>query len=149
MRESIGATWIYIIAIALVLLFSSYLALSINYSRAFRVKNEIINIIERNKGMNNKAQEEIQEYLINVGYRTTGECDDAVTVKGYSTASSGTTEDAMYCVENIMAHDATGEFPEIYYFRVTVFFRLDVPILSSIFHFDVAGDSKVIFLPEF
>ncbi|HOZ89223.1 MAG TPA: hypothetical protein PK737_03230 [Bacilli bacterium] len=148
MREAIGSTWIYMIAIALVILFSGYLALSINYSRAFKVKNEIVNIIERNKGMNSSAQEEIKEYIVRVGYRTTGECEAKATVSGYSSATNSTTDDAMYCVEKVRAHEATQEFPPAYYFKVTVFFQLDIPIISSIFNFDVSGDSKIIYLPD-
>lgn len=147
MRESIGATWIYMIAIALVLLFSGYLTLSINYSRAFKVKNEIVNIIERNKGINNESITEINTYLKKVGYRTTGDCP--ATSSGYSTAGLGITNDPMYCVESVLAHESTEESLEAYYFRVTVFFKLDIPIISSIFNFDVDGDSKTVYIPKF
>ena len=43
MRDSIGGTWIMGIFIVFIALFASFMAYSISYTRAFRVKNEIIN----------------------------------------------------------------------------------------------------------
>ena len=48
MRESIGGAWLVGIVITFVVLFTSYLALSVNYSKAFKVKNDIISLIEEN-----------------------------------------------------------------------------------------------------
>ena len=50
MRESIGGTWLVGIVIVFIVIFTSYLALSVNYSKAFKVKNGIIEIIEENEG---------------------------------------------------------------------------------------------------
>lgn len=57
MRESIGGAWLVGIVITFVVLFTSYLALSVNYSKAFKVKNEIISLIEENEGLTDKTQE--------------------------------------------------------------------------------------------
>lgn len=50
MRESIGGTWLFGIVITFIALFSSFLAYSISYTRAFNMKSEILNIIERDEG---------------------------------------------------------------------------------------------------
>ncbi len=50
MREAIGGTWLFGIVILFIALFASFLAYSISYTRAFNIKNEIINLIERNEG---------------------------------------------------------------------------------------------------
>ena len=50
MRESIGGLWLFSIVITFIVLFVSFLAYSISYTRAFKVKNEIINYIERAEG---------------------------------------------------------------------------------------------------
>ena len=50
MREAIGGTWLFSIVITFVVLFTSFLAYSISYTKAFNLKNEIINLIERNEG---------------------------------------------------------------------------------------------------
>ena len=50
MRESIGGLWLFSIVVTFIVLFVSFLAYSISYTRAFKVKNEIINYIERAEG---------------------------------------------------------------------------------------------------
>lgn len=59
--------------------FSAYLAVSINYTKAFKAKNKIINIIEQNEGMSksvgdvrNKTDEELNKgKLLKIRYITT------------------------------------------------------------------------------
>ena len=51
MRESIGATWLMGIVMVFIALFASFLAFSINYSKAFRVKDGIVDRIERYNGL--------------------------------------------------------------------------------------------------
>ena len=46
MRESVGSTWTFGLVITFIFLFSSFLVLTINYTKAYKVKNETISIIE-------------------------------------------------------------------------------------------------------
>ena len=50
MREAIGGAWLMGVVVFFIVLFTSYLALSVNHSRAFNVKNAIVEIIERHNG---------------------------------------------------------------------------------------------------
>ena len=45
MREAIGSTWLIGIVVTFIAIFSGFLAYSISYTKAFRVKNEIIKLI--------------------------------------------------------------------------------------------------------
>ena len=45
MREAIGGTWLFGLVITFIVFFASFLAVSINYSKAFNVKNNIVDII--------------------------------------------------------------------------------------------------------
>ena len=47
MREAIGGTWLTQLIIIFMLIFVAFLALSLNYTKAFKVKNEILSIIEK------------------------------------------------------------------------------------------------------
>ena len=51
MREAIGGTWLFQIVIVFILLFTGYMCLSINHSKAYNVKSEILEIIERYNGI--------------------------------------------------------------------------------------------------
>lgn len=50
MKESIGGTWLIGIVALFIVLFSAFMAYSINYTKAFRAKNGIIDLIEQNEG---------------------------------------------------------------------------------------------------
>lgn len=138
MREAIGGTWIFSIVIVFVVLFSSYLAISVNYSKAFKVKNKIVTIIEQKEGLSSSAQDEIKSYLDGVGYFVYGKCN--TNEKGFDPNSSlnGTYK---YCVS--CKKSGTDVFSKNYYY-VRVFFRLDLPILGEIFTFPITGETKAV-----
>ena len=50
MKDAMGGTWLTGLVILFLALFACFLAYSISYTKAFRTKNEIINIIEKNEG---------------------------------------------------------------------------------------------------
>ncbi len=136
MREAIGGTWIFGIVVTFIVLFSSYLAISVNYSKAFRVKNQIVSEIEKNEGMS-AAYDKIENYLDNQGYYVYQSCGSGW--KGYLEGTkSGSYR---YCVKP--TSDTTGSIPKTYY-TVKVFFRLDLPVIGNIFVFPVTGETKQI-----
>ena len=47
MRTSIGNTWILQLVIIFMLIFVSFLALSLNYTKAYKLKNELVTMIEK------------------------------------------------------------------------------------------------------
>ena len=52
MREAIGGTWLFGLVITFIVFFASFLAISINYSKAFNVKNNIVDLISKYEGNN-------------------------------------------------------------------------------------------------
>ena len=93
MRESIGGAWLFGIVIVFIFMFSGFLAYSISYTKAFNVKNEVVNYIEHNRGfskyngsniqnekdekLKNTTEGKIYMLIRNVGYEPNGipECD--------------------------------------------------------------------------
>ena len=49
MREAIGGTWLFQIVIVFILLFTGFMCLTINRSKAFNVKDQIIQTIQINQ----------------------------------------------------------------------------------------------------
>ena len=152
MREAIGGTWIFQIVIFFILLFTGYMCLSINHSKAFNVKNTIVKAIEREEGVNlsnpdsDPAIRQIVEYLKETSYRTTGKCPDGYT--GYNRDGKIDSRNSAFCLKAQAARgnvpDRYGEIPVMNYYRVVVFYQLDLPIFRSIFEFRVSGDTKII-----
>ena len=153
MRESIGGTWLVGIVIVFIVIFTSYLALSVNYSKAFKVKNGIIEIIEENEGLTDKAQTQIVSYLNAAGYYVYGNCnkvDPEYTdgeqngvLTGYE--RQGSTNKYKYCVyERSISNDTLNRK----YYRVTVFFKFDIPLLYNVFTFPVTGETKAVYFAK-
>lgn len=159
MRESIGGTWIVGIVIVFIVLFTSYLALSVNYSKAFKVKNGIISIIEESEGLTDAAQEKINKYLNNSGYYVYGACtkvdidygDESESANGklegkLPQATTGVNSNKYkYCV---YTREVDDNVLKRKYYRVTVFFKFDIPILDNVFTFPVTGETKAVYFAK-
>jgi hypothetical protein len=51
MKAGISNIWLLGMIIVFIFLFSCYVIISVNYSKSFKMKNEVLSIIERGKGM--------------------------------------------------------------------------------------------------
>ena len=154
MRESIGGGWIMGIVVLFIVLFSGYLAISVNYSKAFKVKNKILSVIEQREGYtkqildNNEwetignpnsnvdiksAQAEIYLYLKQVGYF------DNVIKESYCTDNKlGTYQKGGFCLKRIEA--GTGN-----YYKVTTFLKIEFPVIDFVMKVPISGETKVIY----
>ena len=174
MREAIGGISIFQIVIVLILLFTGIMSLTINHSKAFGVKDEIITIIESNSlektgsgpnsyGFGSNMQKAVKDQLTKAGYHTRGSCPDN-NYDGYELDGSyaGRTNNVAFCiranrVDDEFEQDAkdickTGvcqttenEFPPMYYYDVVLFFQLDIPVINYLFNFNLKGTTKVMF----
>lgn len=148
MREAIGGTWIFQIVIFFILLFTGFMCLSINHSKAFNVKNMIVKEIERQEGVNYNNPEndegikKIVDYLKNTSYRTTGKCPDGYI--GYNREGQIDSRNSAFCLAPTTARDNRPGLPSMIYYRVIVFYQLDLPIFNTLFNFRVSGDTRII-----
>ncbi len=88
MKEAIGGTWLFVLTITFIALFTTFVSVTTNYSRCYKIKDEIITIIERKRGVNNvlynpttgdstaegSTIDTINDYLKSIGYASTGKC---------------------------------------------------------------------------
>ena len=144
MRESIGGAWILGIVMTFIVLFASFLAISINYSKAFKVKNNVVDLIEKNEGMTNQTVDDIYGYLRSQGYILKGRCSGGY--KGFDMGGESTNpNESLYCVKKEKVNDTALNKA---YYSVEVFFRLDLPIFGDIFTFKVSGETMSIYFAE-
>ena len=151
MRQAIGGTWVMQLVITFTFLFAAFLALSINYSRAFKIKNETLSIIEKGEGVTNDSVRVLSNYLNNNGYRLKGRCPKGSygVIIGNSTPryvdNSQRNTQFSYCLFKVRA--ATPNFPDRAYYEIKLFFRFNVPVLGDIFKFNVDGQTKDVNYP--
>ena len=153
MREAIGSYWLTMIVITFIVLFTGYMCLSINMNRSYKVKNEIINIMQKENGLNEDALKQIQEYMTDVGYRTTGGCENGEFGFGIN-GQTQTDNKAVFCVKPLTIRYlpstpyTKSQFPEVTYYQVRVFFSLDLPVVRNMFTFALKGSTKKLFYPD-
>ncbi len=146
------------LVIAFIFIFAAYLTITLNYSKAFRVENEVVDIIERSEGLTDKISSDGKtdgsiQLIANVlrfnGYNAKGNCPDGyIGVKSLAGNGKDDIEAAKdnvkyyYCVKKHIGYfDAK---PNRAYYDVDMFFAFDLPIIGKIFNFRVSGQTMEI-----
>lgn len=153
MKEATGSAWIFTICLTFIILMTGYLAISVNYAKAFRIKSYIVTSIEENEGYDGTLGREIETYLTAQGYAVKGECPNRLTVNGYSTSWRKTDclqEDRSgqcgVCIYEMPVTTGNDEIDaDRKYYRVVAFFNFDIPIVNVFLTFSVGGESKYIY----
>jgi len=162
MKEAIGGTWIYGIVLLFITVFTCFVSVSTNYSRCFKIKDEIILTLEHYHGINEKSIKTINEYLTGIGYSSTGKCpDDGNKWYKFSAADANRTTgyggNTNYCItkHNVVSRNANTQVingpighPDSAYYGVVVFFRLDWPIFRQFFNITISGETGMVYLPK-
>lgn len=152
MREAIGGTWVMQLVITFMLVFVAFLALSLNYSKAFKIKNEVLTMIEKKEGFNNGTIELINNYLSKNGYHTMKQCSENswgvndLTKTTAQPVPKGDTTLYYYCVEKVSSKSANLDNKA--YYKVNLFFYFNLPVLGDIFKFTINGSTNDIIVPN-
>jgi len=132
MRESIGGTWLLGFVVIFIVIFAAFLAVSINYTKAFQTKNQLINLIEENEGYSNRTIKKIDEYIEETGYSTNSvRC----------TSGDLEMEDSGYCIERICSKQGSR-------YKVTTFISINIPFISSKFSIPISGETNTIYYSD-
>ena len=170
MRESIGGTWLFSIVVLFIALFAAFLAYSISYTRAFNVKNEIINYIERNEGFVTYApgdrgcqDSDIKNCSIDDLLKSDNvEANILGTIKkaGYNyTAASGLdcttvghanpkTQEGGYCLTKYCKSDSDRDRQYYVYYKVTTFIAIKLPVVNIVMNVPISGETKSIYYDQ-
>lgn len=146
MKESIAQAFIlnlilFFFVILVLLLFGS-----INYSKAYKVKNRIITIIEKYGEFDESAKDEIADNMVKAGYQTTtdgnSKCDSDKIKNGgtlvYPVENDASDRHYDYCV--IKHKSSVGE-----YYQVVVYMKFEIPIIGGFLEFPVKGETKALY----
>lgn len=143
MRQTFGGTWIMQLMILFILLFVAFIVLSLNYSKTVRIKNQVIGIIEKYEGLNDKSLEIVNSYLTSANYGVTGVCTKEATQGLYGALSltNNTLEEARpnvkyyYCIKKYRGANTSR------YYQLTVFYKFNLPVIGDSSRFMVKGTS--------
>ncbi|MDD3392719.1 MAG: hypothetical protein PHE54_04195 [Bacilli bacterium] len=146
MREAIGNTFVFNLIIIFVIVVSLILVGSLSYTKAFKVKNKIINAIEETKGFTSTTIENIEESLAKIGYRInkTNKACPAVSntncesVKISAIDTTAYESDYRYCVYSCTTDKGI-------YYKVTAFMYFDIPIIEETMEFPISGETRTFY----
>lgn len=154
MKEAIGGVFTLQIILVFIVLVNAYLAYSVNYTRAFRVKNGIISIIEEYEGLTEEAKEEIDDYVKDMRYRVSSNVINSGTLARRGMDVSDCVINNGYCTKCTASsdEDATSDGYRGVYYSVVTFVNVDIPILNKILPLgswlQVSGETKAIYSPN-
>lgn len=145
MKEAIGNSFLVTLSLALMSLVMVILVASFVYSKTYRVKNRIVNIMEKRTEYNNTTKKEIYDELSKLGYRintVSKTCPDLETiskdtskVKLLHNTDRGNYDFCLYEVKTSRGH----------YFHVITYTHYDIPIVGSELNLAIKGDTRTIY----
>ena len=150
MKESVANSYVFSIIIVIVGVCSGLIIVSMNYSKVFKMKNRIIQILEKHGTYNNnEVRDEIDTFLKSAGYPPTAnpKCSDreGTVLTGMNPTDVGikainTPRSYRYCIYQYTT--AKGK-----YFNVYLYMRLEFPIIGDFIRIELpmSGSTKIIF----
>lgn len=133
MREATGSSMLLYIVVFFAGIVILFFAGILTYSKAYKAKNRIIEVIEEYGTYNTNTKEVISSSLKYMGYQI-GECPQNQNFGSkYSLVSTG--EGYKYCVYY-------SSYEKIY--KVITYVHFDFPIIGNSINIGVAGETKVL-----
>lgn len=152
MRDAIGGVFSLQIIVIFMLIVNGYLAFTVNYTKAFRVKNQIIQIIEQHEGFTEDAKEKIDEFMRKSNYELNDGYLRWCANNNWSTYSSST--NGGFCYKHskvdISGGNANKKNYQGSYYSIQTFVNIDIPIINKLLPFTaglfrVGGETPMIF----
>ena len=146
MREATGQAGLMNIMLVIIGIIIILLAGSIAYSKAFRVKNKIIDIIERTGKFDNDSKAEIETALSHIGYRVidnsqyTSQCDQNKFKDSGFNLDTNVYPGYLYCI-----YKSVDNLEGTYYYKVVSFMYFDIPVIGSFIKIPVTGETKILY----
>lgn len=158
MNDGIGGATVLALIVFFVVIFSSYMAFNVNYTKAFRVKNKVIDCFNkygtacRNvTDKSNKCNKEIEAYAKSIGY-SPKKLDNCPNVEMDKDSYPVSTE--YYCAISHKKPKSEGDDivdeGDYYYFTIITMIDIDIPVINNADglgidrYLIVSGDTKTI-----
>ena len=143
MREAFGGAFTIKLMLIFLAIYIAFIAVALNYAKAFRVKNRIIDIIEQNEGIDSYDDTKegsvignINSYLNTVGYYV-----NLANIKNNNTENINC-YDRGYCIEETTAPVTDGITSK--YYKVTTYININFPFFKLNFNIPITGEARKI-----
>ena len=139
MRDALGGTVNLVIIVMFIVIALSYMAFNVNYMKAYRMKNKIVDSYNDFDGQcDSNCIAEIKEYASVIGYHP----QQVACPEGYKP-----NDDFRYCIQEVTRSIDGVEPVEMRYYKIATKIDFDFPIIRNILgnlnYFWIKGDTKV------
>lgn len=147
MREAFGGAFMIKLMLIFLAIYIAFIAVALNYAKAFRVKNKIIDIIEQSEGISeidyNNTNEgsvigNINTYLNNVSYNVN------LTDINNKNIDNVHCYDRGYCIEEYTDTRPVNDGVTSKYYKVTTYININFPFFNLNFNIPITGETRKI-----
>lgn len=141
MKEGIGSAFLLNLIMIFIVLVFAILAITMSYTKAFKVNSMIIDSLEKFEGYNELSKSDISRILTSIGYQAESEfkslreCPD----KTGEVQDNGTSLPYRLCVYHIPVDGYN------YRYGVLSYAYIDLPIIGKLVRFPVYSETRDIF----
>ena len=144
MREGVGQTFLFTLVALMIGSIMVILIGSMVYSKTYKIKTKIVDIIDRYNGEIEYARNEIQDYLTSIGYRKNTNSTQSCPNRGGNVINEY--DIYHYCLYEFTA-DSTDNQGK--YYGVLVYIYFDIPFISNLLEFPVYGETEVYYTKNY
>ena len=140
MRDAFGGAFMIKLMLIFLIIYVCFIAVALNYAKAFKAKNGIIDIIEKYEGFNNVSIDQIDAYLDRINYTVSSQSGNTAS---YAADNPGT-ECARqgYCIKETLNNDGSGTNYVVTTFVQVSFFGFD-NLAGISFTVPISGEVRI------
>lgn len=145
MKEAIGNASVFGLAIAFIGIMILVFLSSLNYTKAFKIKNRLVDIIEQyddGYSMENRdaINTQIETVLREIGYgvNTSNKQCPNIEKNGQTYTVLNNTYNYRYCIYEFSSTRGS-------YYKVIAYMQLDIPVIGEYIQIPVSGETKVFY----
>lgn len=138
MKEAINNSFLTTFILVIIIVLIALVTGSLSYTKAFKVKNRIINIIETSQTWNSATQEKVDQALREIGYRVnTRNVQNCPQMNG-NTAINSMGSSYRYCIYEFTSYKGN-------YYGIVAYMYFDFPIIGQYLELPVRGQTKIFY----
>ena len=150
MKDSFGGAFMIKLMLIFIVIYITFMCVAINYAKVFRVKNNIINILEQNQFDISSSSERtiitdnIDEYLLNVPYSIGDASKSSVKSDCGGLEFGSSNGERMLTKRGVCIQKNSASGSSNVYYKVTAYIAIDFPFFGLSFTFPISGETKTI-----
>ena len=145
MKDAIGGSLLLNIVVIFTSIIILFFVTMLTYTKAYKIKNRIIEVIEKNEKYDSVTKTELNSDLHRAGYVTaTKDQIDKKCEKGNLNSLQSGETGYLYCVYCKDYDNQTGKCAQETTYEVVTYIHFNLPVIGNMMTFAVKGETKTL-----